>query len=497
MADKPSCYAMGKIRHQFPHLDNLFIDRHPSPADLTEGCRSMKDYLEDLKKIMGGLVSASPVERRCYASDASLVEGLPDYVVRPESAAQVSRLLEFSSRHEVPVTARGAGTGLSGGASPVQGGIALDLSGMNRILEIDIDNLQVVVEPGVVHEKLNAALFPCGFFFPPDPGSSAMCTVGGMIANNSSGMRSVKYGTTRHYVLDLEVVLADGRVIRTGRKTLKSAAGYDLTGLFVGSEGTLGIITRAGLKIAPLPVSRRLVLASFADALTAGRAVIKTLYSGIRPSACEILDRTTLQVCKRCDPALVLPDDGDVLLFEVDGTQSCTAEEAGRISGICRPTAQSVRVASAKEEMEAIWAARRLVGAAISRLDPTKTRVYAGEDVGVPIKEIPALIRRVQQITDELDIPAMKYGHIGDGNLHVALFIDIMSDDQWERLRKAADRIHRAALELGGTVSSEHGIGLARAEYMPEQAGAALPVMRAIKKALDPLGILNPGKMGL
>jgi glycolate oxidase len=202
-------------------------------------------------------------------------------------------------------------------------------------------------------------------------------------------------------------------------------------------------------------------------------------------------------VLKRCDPALVLPDDGDVILFEVDGTGSCTAEEAGRIREICQPMAQSVRVAAGKEEMEAIWAARRLVGAAVSRLDPTKTRVYAGEDVGVPIKEIPALIRRVQQITDELDIPAMKYGHIGDGNLHVALFIDVMSEDQWERLRKAADRIHRAALELGGTVSSEHGIGLARAEYMPEQAGAALSVMRSIKKALDPLGILNPGKMGL
>jgi glycolate oxidase len=457
----------------------------------------MKDYLEDLREIMGSRVSASPVERRCYASDASMVEGRPDYVVRPESTGQVSRLMKFCSDHGVAVTPRGAGTGLSGGASPVQGGIVVDLSGMNHILEIDIENIQVVVEPGVVHERLNAALFPHGFFFPPDPGSSAMCTIAGMIANNSSGMHSVKYGTTRRYVLDLEVVLADGRVIHTGKKTLKSSAGYDLTWLFVGSEGTLGIITRAGLKIAPLPASRKLVLASFADAETAGRAVIRTLSSGIRPSACEILDRTTLMVLKRCDPALVLPDDGDVILFEVDGTGSCTAEEAGRIREICQPMAQSVRVAAGKEEMEAIWAARRLVGAAISRLDPTKTRVYAGEDVGVPIKEIPALIRRVQQITDELDIPAMKYGHIGDGNLHVALFIDVMSEDQWERLRKAADRIHRAALELGGTVSSEHGIGLARAEYMPEQAGAALSVMRSIKKALDPLGILNPGKMGL
>ncbi len=458
----------------------------------------MKNILDDLKEIVGCRVSASLAERCCYASDASQVEGLPDYVVRPENTQTVSRLLRFCSEHKIPVVPRGAGTGLAGGASPVQGGIVLDMSGMNRIIEIDIENLQVIVEPGIVQEKLNLALKPYGFFFPPDPGSSAMCTIGGMIAYNSSGMRSVKYGTTRNYVLDLEVVLADGRVIHTGSKTLKSSAGYDLTRLFVGSEGTLGVITRAGLKIAPLPESRKLVLASFEDAETAGKAVIKIFSGGFNPSACEILDRTTLQVLKRCDPNLVLPDDGDVILIEVDGSKNSTAEAALRITEICSPLAKSVRVASSLQEMEIIWAARRLVGAAISRLDPTKTRIYVGEDVGVPIKQIPALIKRVGQITAKLDLPAMKYGHIGDGNLHVALFIDVMSEDQWGRLRLAADRIHKVAMELGGTVSSEHGIGLARAQYMPEQVGEEeLQVMRSIKKALDPLGILNPGKLGL
>ncbi len=460
---------------------------------------AMSDILEELKAIAGeSRACSSLTERCCYAADASQIRGLPDYVVRPESAGQVSRIMHLCSQHLIPVTPRGAGTGLSGGCSPVRGGVALDLSGMNHILEIDIENQQVIVEPGLVAEKLNSALRPLGFFFPPDPGSLAMCTIGGMIANNSSGMRSVKYGTVRNYVLDLEVVLADGRVIHTGRKVLKSSAGYDLTRLFVGSEGTLGIITAAGLKVAPLPAERKLVLASFSEAEIAGRAVVAVFSRGITPSACEILDRTTLQVLRMCDSNLALPAEGDVLVFEVDGTAASTTETAEKIREACLPLAEEVRIASGKEEMEAIWAARRLVGAAISKLDPSKTRIYMGEDVGVPIKQIPALIKRVQQIAAKLDIPAMKYGHIGDGNLHVALFIDIRDDEQWQKLHRAAERIHRAALELGGTVSSEHGIGLARADLLPEQAGIeAFSVMQSIKKALDPLGILNPGKMGL
>jgi len=457
----------------------------------------MKDISQELKSIVGERASASLSERCCYASDASQVTGLPDIVVRPMNTKEVSRILRLCHEQTIPVTARGAGTGLAGGCSPVKGGIVLDMSGMNRILEIDIENQQIIVEPGVVAEKLNSALKPHGFFFPPDPGSMAMCTIGGMISYNSSGMRSVKYGTVRNYVLDLEVVFADGRVIHNGRKVLKSSAGYDLTRLFVGSEGTLGIITRAGLKITPLPKTRKLVLAFFDEAETAGQAVIRVFSRGITPSACEILDKTTLQVLKLCDPKLAIAEEGDLILFEVDGTEGSTTESAVQISETCQPLARNVRIVTG-QQMQDIWEARRLVGAAISRLDPKKTRIYMGEDVGVPIKEIPALIKKVQQIAAKLDIPAMKYGHIGDGNLHVALFIDVMDDEQWNKLVLAADKIHRAALELGGTVSSEHGIGLARAEYLPEQMGQeAFSVMRSIKNALDPQGILNPGKMGL
>ncbi|MFB3765477.1 MAG: FAD-binding oxidoreductase [Methanotrichaceae archaeon] len=457
----------------------------------------MQDITEDLKEIVGERISASVTERYCYASDASQVEGIPDYVVRPKAVSEVSDILRLCSDLGIPVTARGAGTGLAGGASPVKGGMVLDMSGMDRIIEIDIDNQQVIVEPGVVQEKLNQALLPYGFFFPPDPGSSAMCTIGGMISYNSSGMRCVKYGTTRNYILDLEVVLSDGRIIKTGSKVLKSAAGYDLTRLFVGSEGTLGIVTRAGLKIIPRPLARRLVVASFDSAEIAGQAAVLVFASGITPSACEILDKTTLAVLKRCDPHLALPDDGDVILFEVDGSESSIAEDAERVVKACSSLARNIQIASSHSDMDAIWAARKLVGAAVSRIDPTKTRIYVAEDVGVPIRQIPALIKKIEEISDEFNLPAMKYGHIGDGNLHVALFIDVVDEDQWARLRKAADRIHRTAIGLGGTVSSEHGIGLARAEYMADQIGPALDVMRMIKKTLDPKGILNPGKLCL
>ena len=454
------------------------------------------DLIEDLRDIVGSRASISTTERYCYSKDASQVEGMPDYVVRPQSSREVSRILFLANELEVPVTARGAGTGLAGGAVPVKGGIVFDLSSMNHIIEIDIQNLQVIVEPGVVLASLNQALEPYSFFFPPNPGSSAMCTIGGLIANNGSGMRCVKYGTTRNYVLNLEVVMADGRIIHTGSKMLKSASGYDLTRLMIGSEGTLGIITQAGLKVMPLPQARKMVVAAFKDAEVAGRAVINTFSGGIIPSACEILDKTTIQVLKRCDPNLPLPD-GDVILFEVDGTDVSTEHSGKRILEICSSLALSVDIISSQKDMEKVWAARRLVGAAVSRLDPSKSRIYLGEDVGVPIKQIPALIRRVQEISEKYDLPAMKYGHIGDGNLHVALFIDVMDEDQWHKLKLAADEIHKSALNLEGTVSSEHGIGAARSKYMRDQWGEALEVMRTIKKALDPKAILNPGKLDL
>ncbi|MBN2111142.1 MAG: FAD-binding protein [Methanosarcinaceae archaeon] len=454
--------------------------------------------LEKLQGIAGkSRVSTSTADLYCYSCDASQIRGLPDFVIRPDTTEQVSEIVKLAHDNDIPVTPRGAGTGLSGGAVPVEGGIVLDMSSMDAVLELDLDNLQVVVEPGIVQEKLNAYLEPYGFFFPPDPGSSAMCTLGGLIANNGSGMRSVKYGTTRNYVLALEVVLADGTVINTGSKTMKSVAGYSLTDLFVGSEGTLGIITKATLKVRALPGERSVLLASFENPELAGRAVVKVLSSGIIPSACEILDSDIIKAINAYDPRIGLPQAGAILLFEVDGTENSVLEGIAMIEDACKSLAINIRTAANKEEREEIWAARRLVGAAVSRLDPMRTRVYVGEDIGVPIKEIPRMLHKVREISEEFDLPIMTYGHIGDGNLHTGMCIDVLEDREWEKLNNAADKIHRTAIGIGGTVTAEHGVGSARVDYLEMELGKALEVMITIKKALDPKGILNPGKMGV
>jgi FAD/FMN-containing dehydrogenase len=310
-------------------------------------------------------------------------------------------------------------------------------------------------------------------------------------------MRSVKYGTTRSYVLGLEVVMADGKIIKTGSKTMKTVAGYSLTDLMVGSEGTLGIITQAIIKVRAIPKESSVLFASFDSPELAGKAVVRVLSSGIIPSACEILDANIIRAINTYDPKLGLPLAGAILLFEVDGTEAEVKEGIGLIVKTCEGLSSDIRTASDKKERDEIWAARRLVGAAISRLDPMRTRVYVGEDVGVPIKEIPRMLRKVDEISREFNLPIMTYGHIGDGNLHTGMCIDMLSNEDWVKLNSAADKIHRTAIEMGGTVTAEHGVGSARSEYMRMELGDALDVMVAIKKALDPKGILNPGKMGV
>lgn len=456
------------------------------------------DILEKLKSIVGTEnLSTASCELYCYSSDASQVKSIPDVVIKPTSTSQVSKIIKLAYDNNIYVTPRGAGTGLSGGCVAVRGGIILDLSAMNQIVEMDFDNLQVVVEPGIIQEKLNKTLEPYGFFFPPDPGSSAMCTIGGLIANNGSGMRSVKYGTTRNYVLGLEVVMADGSIIKTGSKTMKSVVGYSLTDLMVGSEGTLGIITKAILKVRAIPKERSVIFASFLNPELAGKAVVKVLSSGIIPSACEILDSNIIAAINTYDPKIGLPNTGAILLFEVDGTLVEVNENVEQIVNVCDELATNIKKAANKKERDEIWAARRLVGAAISRLDSIRTRVYVGEDVGVPIKEIPRMLRKVDDFSKEYNLPIMTYGHIGDGNLHTGMCIDTLNDEEWRKLNIIADKIHRTAIEMGGTTTAEHGVGSSRAEYMRLELGNALDIMVLIKNALDPKGILNPGKMGV
>jgi glycolate oxidase len=457
------------------------------------------DFFNKLNEILGPeRVTHDAAELFCYSSDASYIKATPDYVVMPNSTFEVSTIVKLALKHKIPVVPRGAGTGLTGGAVPLCGGIVLDMSRMNRLLDISINDLQVLVEPGLIHADLNRALEPYGFFFPPDPGSSEMCTLGGFIANSGSGMRSVKYGTVTDYVLDLEVVMPDGEIIWTGGRTMKSASGYDLTALMVGSEGTLGIITRARLKVHPLPEARAVVLAHFNDMEAAGGAVPAIMSHRIVPSACELMDHTTIKAVNTYDPDLNIPECEALLLIEVDGAPCSVESDAARVADYCTQLgAFNVKIAYSQEEQQELWAARRLAGAVVTRLNPGKTRVYIGEDVAVPLSAIPDMLREIRAISRHHNISIMTYGHAGDGNLHTGMAINTLDKTQWELLKQAADDIHKAALALDGTVSGEHGIGSARGVYMNQEHGKGLKVMILIKKGLDPHNILNPQKVGL
>ena len=454
--------------------------------------------IDELRAIVGkDRVTDDPAELYCYSFDSSYIRGSADYVVRPQTTGEVSRIIKVAAARHVPIVPRGSASGLTGGSVPVKGGIVLDMAAMNRILEVEVDNLQVVIEPAVIHKALNVQLAKHGFFFPPDPGSSDMCTVGGLIANGGSGMHSVKYGTVKDYVLDLEVVLPDGDVINTGCKAPKTSSGYDLTRLFVGSEGTLGIITKARLKIHPLPETKAILVASFDLIENAGKAAVATLASGVIPAAMEIMDGSAIGAVKQIDPTLAVPDVEALLLFEVDGYREAVARQADRICEICQRFGGKAVVAKDRDEEERLWAARRLVGVAVTKLNPGKVRVYEAEDICVPIKHVPFMLKKIHEIGRKHGLPLVTYGHIGDGNLHTGIAIDPRSGEEWKKVHAVKDDIYDVVLSLGGTLPGEHGTGVIRGSYMARAHGRSYEVMKAIKKAIDPDDIMNPGKMGM
>jgi len=439
-----------------------------------------------------------------YSYDASfltrLSPSLPEAVVLPETTAEVVNLVKIAAASSIPLVGRGAGTSQTGGSVPVAGGVVVDFSRMNRILEVDLPNMQVVVEPGVIHAHLNRELAPQGFYFPPDPGSSEMCTIGGMVANNASGMRAVKYGATGEYVLGLEAVLADGTVIVTGgqkARSLKCVSGYDLTRLLVGSEGTLGLITRLRLKVLPLPEKRGVVMAAFDKLTDAGETVVDIFAARLRPAAAEIMDRTACKAAMLHVPGLTLPDGEAVLFFQVDGVPPAVTYEAERIAEVCRRRASHVEWAEDPKRVASLWQARSVVGAATGRVREGATRVCAGEDICVPVARVPEALAGIQEIAERYGFPIVTYGHIGDGNLHSAPLVDMRDEDEVRRVHQAVDEIHRMALDMSGTTTGEHGVGVVRQAYLPEEHGPAFEVMQRIKAVFDPQGILNPGKMGL
>ena len=429
-----------------------------------------------------------------YGYDAAWFEAAPVIVVHPENAQQVSQIHRLASREHIPITPRAMGSSLSGGAMPSSGAIVLSVIRMNRILEIDAANRVAVVEPGVITADFQRAVEARGLFYPPDPSSLRQSAIGGNIAENAGGSRCLKYGVTADYVTALEVVLADGTIVRTGGKTVKNVTGYDLRALFTGSEGTLGTVTQATLRLLPKPKFVRTALAAFASIHDAAAAVAAVMSSGVLPAAAELLDALTVQCVNELGTPVFPKRSAAVLLFAVDGNyEEAVTGDLAQIETILREhSALSVEIARSAQESERIWEARRSVSPALARRRPNKL----GEDVCVPISQIPAMIARVREIAAKYDLLIPVFGHAGDGNLHPNILCDRRNRDEIARVREAAREIFEAAVALGGTLSGEHGIGVLKKQFMELDVGPdALRVMRSIKEALDPHGILNPGKI--
>jgi glycolate oxidase len=454
-----------------------------------------KNILTQLEKITGrdGLFS-SPEDLAVYGYDGTFEDGRPDVVVLPSSTNQVSRIIQVAAAERIPLVARGMGSGLAAGSVPFRGGIALATTRMNRILEIDGANYTARAEAGVVTADLQTAVEKTGLFYPPDPSSNRHSTIGGNIACNAGGPRCLKYGVTGDYVLGLTIVLADGRILQTGSKCIKDVVGYDLNALFTGSEGTLGVITEALLRLIARPKFFRTALAEFPKLDDAAQAVNAILSSGVVPSSIELMDETAL-ACVEEGLHLGLPLDVEAaLLVEVDGTDEAgVGREIEAAAEILRKDgARSVRVAKDEDERASLWQARRSVSPALGRKAPNKL----GEDITIPRSNIPEAVRRLKAISAKYGLPIVLYGHAGDGNLHPNILFDKHDPRQWQKVGEMVREEFSAALDLGGTLSGEHGVGALKRPYLENALGpVSTEIQKRIKQALDPLNILNPGKI--
>jgi len=453
-----------------------------------------KTVKDELKAIVGeGRYFDNQEDLLMYSYDAFMVKAMPEVVLLPVSTEEVSRIMKVASREKIPVTPRGAGTNLTGGSVPTRGGMTLAFTKMNRILDIDKENRNAVVQPGVINMEFQKELAKKGLYYPPDPGSMAVTTMGGNVAENAGGPRAVKYGVTKDYLLGLEVVLASGEVLRTGGKTLKNVTGYNLTQLFCGSEGTLGLITEMTLKLIPLPETKRTLQAAYKNMSDAGRTISKVFEIGILPVALEILDKTFINIIEDYTH-LGLPREAEgLLLIEVDGPETAVVPQSERLTKLCQEMgAHEVKVAKTVAENDEIWRARRSAYGAEARLRPTAI----AEDCTVPVGNLVAMFHEVGKIAEKYKLLIPIVAHAGDGNLHPQILTDIRDKEEMERVMKAIDEISIKAVELGGTLTGEHGIGIAKREILPLELGeAAMEVTRNIKKAFDPLNILNPDKV--
>ena len=429
-----------------------------------------------------------------YAFDGTAaMKEMPGCVVFALSTDEISAVLKLANDTGTPVVTRGSGTGLSGGSVPSGDCIVLCTVKMERILEVDAANLTMTVEPGVTTIQIAEAAEKAGLFYPPDPGSMKISTIGGNVAENSGGLRGLKYGVTRNYVMGLEVVLPDGEVMWLGNKCVKDVAGFSLKDVMIGSEGTLGVITKVLLKLIPKPAAKKTMVATFDAMDHAAQTVSDIIAAQIIPCTLEFLDRTTIH-CVEDFAKVGLPLDCEaLLLMETDGHPAAVAEEAGKMEELARANgAKEVRVAKDAAEAAQLATARRSAFSALARLAPTTIL----EDATVPRSELAHMIRFVAEVAKKHELKIGTFGHMGDGNLHPTFLTDERNEDEMRRVHEAFDEIFEEAIRLGGTITGEHGIGLAKKEFLPKFAGEAqMRVMRELRTALDPKGILNPGKM--
>ena len=458
-----------------------------------------KDDIEYFTSVVGGASVLTNTEAlTAVASDETEdLTYLPEVVLRPSTVEEISKILKYCNGKKIPVTTRGAGTGLSGGALPVHAGVVLDTKRLNKIIELDTNNFQVTTEPGVITQELQEYIQKHGLFYPPDPASKGSCFIGGNVAENSGGPKAVKYGVVKDYVLNLEVVLPNGDIMWTGANVLKNATGYNITQLIVGSEGTLGVITKIVLRLIPYPKYDMLLLVPFHSAIEACTAVNKIMLAGITPSGLEFMERDALEWTMRYMDSRVVNLDDDIqahLLIEVDGNdKEALFKEVEQINGVLEEfETGEILFAEDEAQKNALWAIRRKVGEAVK-----SNSIYKEEDTVVPRAKLPQLLKSVKQIGNKYGFKSVCYGHAGDGNLHVNIIKGTLSDEIWEeQLPNGIKEIFEHVIALGGTLSGEHGIGWVQKNYMPIAfSKSQLELMNGLKKVFDPNGILNPSKI--
>jgi glycolate oxidase len=454
-----------------------------------------RDLRKKLEKILGqNGVLTSPEDLAVYGYDSTFEDHPPDVVLLPRTTEQVSAVVKLAGMERIPMVTRGMGSGLAAASVPCLGGIVLALTRMNRILEIDQVNATARVEAGIVTADLQTAVEKLGLFYPPDPSSIRHSTIGGNIACNAGGPRCLKYGVTGDYVLGLTIVLADGGILRSGGKLIKDVVGYDLNALFTGSEGTLGVITEALLRLVSLPKFARTALVEFSSLEDASRTVNAILSAGIVPATLELMDETAISCVEEALQIGLPLDVAAILLIETDGADKDGVErEINATADICRSNgARLVKVAQSETERSKLWQARRSVAPALARKAPNKL----GEDITVPRSAIPEAIRRLKAISIKYGLPIVIFGHAGDGNLHPNILFDKRDPEQWAKVGQMVKEEFDTALELGGTLSGEHGVGTLKRPFIEKALGpVSLDLQKRIKQVLDPSNIFNPGKI--